>query len=73
MRVIEVFRRKQMAVCLEELRDDHDVAENMQSPHDNSSAAEEMLASLRSRFAALERRRINGFLPPMICPPPRKL
>ena len=54
VRVIEVFRRKQMAVCLEELRDGHDVAENVQSPHDNSSAAEEMLASLRSRFAELD-------------------
>lgn len=54
--------RKQIRVCLNELRDGHDVAEGEQSPHDNSSAAEDMLASLRSRFQEIECRRINGFL-----------
>lgn len=62
MRVIEAFRRKQMAVCLEELRGGHDMTENVQSPHDISSAAKRMLASLRSRFAKLECQRINEFL-----------
>lgn len=54
--------RNHIATCLAELRDGHDVLEEAQSPHDNSSAAEGMLVSLRSQFVEIECQQINGFL-----------
>lgn len=62
----EAELRAYAQVCLAELRDGHDAGEGDQSPHDNSSAADGMLASLRSRFADVECLRINGFLQRMI-------
>lgn len=58
--------RRYSAVCLSEIRDGHDAGEGRQSPHDNSSAAEDMLVSLRARFTELECQRLNGFLQRMI-------
>ena len=45
-----------------ELQEGRDTDEAKQSPHDNDSAAEGMLAALRSRFKERELRRINGYL-----------
>ncbi|TAK18727.1 MAG: class I SAM-dependent methyltransferase [Acidobacteria bacterium] len=54
--------RQYAKVCLKELCEGHDPDEAEQSPNDNSSAAETMLAGLRRKFSEVECRRINGFL-----------
>lgn len=54
--------RQYAKMCLTEICEGHDPDEGVQSPNDNSSAAETMLASLRRRFSEVEVRRINGFL-----------
>lgn len=51
-----------VADCLDELRTGRDKGEGDQSPHDNASVAEEMLASLRTRFQELQCLRVNSFL-----------
>jgi len=53
---------KHITICLNELCEGRDVDEDVQSPHDNSSAAETMLINLRSQFTEIECLRLNGFL-----------
>lgn len=48
--------------CTAELKGGNDPDEPEQSPNDNSSAAEGMLAALRHRFQQIECRRLNAFL-----------
>ena len=52
--------------CLRENREARDRHESEQSPHDNSSYAESMLAALRARFDQTEYRAGHAFLPRMI-------
>lgn len=54
--------QKCLSDCLDELKSGHDKNEAEQSPHDNASGTEAMLAALRVRFGEVECRRVNGFL-----------